>query len=76
MDDNCADLVYALDMFHMVGDPDSFLKELCRIAKAGGDLFIDNGHQSREVAKEKIIASGAFEIAGETPKYMKCKPVK
>ncbi len=76
LDDNTADIVYALDMFHMVGNPDPFLKELCRILKKGGMLYIDNGHQTREEAKKKIHASLVWEIVEENKKYMTCNPIK
>jgi ubiquinone/menaquinone biosynthesis C-methylase UbiE len=69
-----ADLVYALDMFHMVRDTYGFLKELCRITKPGGILFLEDGHQPRAKAKEKIINSGCWEIIEEAKSYIKCKP--
>jgi len=74
LEDNSIDLIYALDMFHMVANPETFLKELHRISKPDGILFIDNGHQRRDAAREKILASGVWEIAQETPRYMKCRP--
>lgn len=76
LDDNSIDLVYALDMFHMVADPMAFLKELNRISKPDGVLFIDNGHQKREKARNKINASGTWRIIEENPRYLKCKPIK
>jgi len=69
-----ADIVYALDMFHMVREPNSFLKELCRITKPDGVLYLEDGHQPRAVAKEKINHSGCWEIISETRAYMKCTP--
>lgn len=69
-----ADLVYALDMFHMVRDAESFLAELCRITKPDGILYLEDGHQPREIAKEKVNSSGYWKIAEETKKYMKCNP--
>ena len=71
---HAADLVYALDMFHMVKDPSSFLKELWRITKQDGMLILEDGHQSRALAKEKVINSGCWEIIEETRASMKCKP--
>ena len=73
--DNSADLIYALDMFHMVADPSAFLKELRRISKTDGVLFIDSGHQGRDQAGTKIDASGAWAIVEEHPRYFKCRPV-
>ncbi len=69
-----ADLVYALDMFHMVKDTNAFLKELCRITKPDGLLILEDGHQPGALAKEKVNNSGCWEIIAETKAYMKCKP--
>jgi len=71
-----ADVVYALDMFHMVSDPGAFLRELNRICKCTGVLFIDNGHQTKDEARSKIRSSGAWEIVEETKRYLKCSPAK
>lgn len=74
--DETADIVYALDMFHMVGSPTSFLRELRRICKSEGALFIDDGHQPRSAARQKIEDSGVWEIVAENRRYMKCRPRK
>lgn len=71
-----ADLIYALDMFHMVKETDLFLKELCRITRKEGILIIEDGHQPRSAAKEKILRSGFWEIIGEKKKFLKCSPIK
>ena len=52
-----ADVIYALDMFHMVKDPRVFLKELHRITKPDGILYLEDGHQPRALSKEKITKS-------------------
>ena len=76
LEDNSIDLIYALDMFHMVSNPDAFLKELNRISKPDGILYIDNGHQARAKARTKINAAKSWEIVQENPRYMKCRPIK
>ena len=76
LNDNSIDLIYALDMFHMVANPIIFLKELNRISKPDGILFIDNGHQKRDKAKTKINSSGTWKITEERSRYMKCRPIK
>jgi len=76
LENHSIDLIYALDMFHMVANPEAFLKELHRISKPDGVLFIDNGHQRRDAARTKILASGAWEIVQENSRYMKCRPVQ
>jgi len=69
-----ADVVYALDMFHMVKDTNQFLKELCRITKASGILCLEDGHQPRAKTREKVIQSGCWEIADEKKGYLVCRP--
>jgi len=71
-----ADLIYALDMFHMVKETNIFLKELCRITKKDGILIIEDGHQPRSVSREKIQRSDAWKIIEENKKYLKCSPIK
>jgi ubiquinone/menaquinone biosynthesis C-methylase UbiE len=67
-----ADVVYALDMFHMIEKTDLFLKELSRLAKDDGLIIIEDGHQSREETKKKILASGFLKIIEETKSHVKC----
>lgn len=74
--DNTADVIYALDMFHMISEPTEFLKELNRICKKNGLLFIDNGHQRRKEAKTKINSSRTWKIIAENKRYMRCVPIK
>ena len=76
IEENTAELIYALDMFHGIGDPDAFLTELHRIVKPGGMLVIDNGHQSREQAVEKILHSGVWDITEDGEAFMRCTPVE
>ncbi|MFH0786718.1 MAG: class I SAM-dependent methyltransferase [Pseudomonadota bacterium] len=76
LSDKTADVIYALDMFHMVREPVVFLRELNRICKDKGLLYIDNGHQSREKTRSKIRSSGAWEIVEEKRRYLKCSPTK
>jgi ubiquinone/menaquinone biosynthesis C-methylase UbiE len=74
--DEVADLIYALDMFHMVKDTGSFLKELNRITRKDGILIIEDGHQPRALSKEKILKSGYWKITGEEKRFLRCTPVK
>jgi ubiquinone/menaquinone biosynthesis C-methylase UbiE len=74
--DENADLIYAIDMFHMVKDTDLFLKELNRITKKNGILIIEDGHQPRALSKEKILRSGYWKITGEEKRNIRCTPVK
>ena len=70
---NSADLVLALDMFHMVEDTNALLKEFKRIVKNDGYVIIEDGHQSRQETKKKILDSGYFYIEAENNNHVKCK---
>ncbi len=72
--DNTADLIYALDMFHMVKDYKSFLLELNRIGKCDCTLILEDGHQQRKKSIEKVIKSGCWKIEKENKKHLICKP--
>jgi ubiquinone/menaquinone biosynthesis C-methylase UbiE len=72
--DETADVVCAIDMFFIIKNPTEFLAELKRIAKRGGLLVIDDGHQPRSVTKQKILDSGLWDISEETPDHLKCRP--
>lgn len=72
--DHCADVVYALDMFHGIGEPEPFLKELNRIVKPGGSLYLEDGHQSRESTKRKTGSSKLWKLECETKTYVVLKP--
>lgn len=71
----CADVAYALDMFHRVEDTEAFFGELRRILKDSGALYLEDGHQPRPATLEKVRASSLWEIAGEEPGYVKLKPL-
>jgi ubiquinone/menaquinone biosynthesis C-methylase UbiE len=74
IDDHTADIIYAVDMFHMIKEPEPFLKELHRLLKRDGFLIIDDGHQSRTEAKTKINNSKIWNITEETKDHLKCTP--
>jgi len=74
--DNIADVVCAIDMFHIVKNHTEFLAELKRITKANGMLVIDDGHQRRSTTKNSILQSGHWDIFEETHDHLKCKPSK
>ncbi|MCP3925953.1 MAG: class I SAM-dependent methyltransferase [Desulfobacterales bacterium] len=69
------DIIYALDMFHMIKNTDSFLKELNRILKTSGLLYLEDGHQKREKARMKVNQSGFFKIDNEDKNFLKCSPL-
>ena len=79
--DNIADVVCPIDMFIMVEKPTEFLAELKRITKNDGTLVIDDSHKSRfekhqdkrKRTKDKINASGLWNIVEETKDHLKCR---
>lgn len=72
--DHCADVVYALDMFHQVDDSAGFLDEIHRIVKTNGVLFLEDGHQSRQVTKKKIACSKLWRIDQEHQRFIRLAP--
>jgi len=76
LEDNIADIIYALDMFHMISKPKPFLQELNRLIKNDGFLFISDGHQSRKESLSKIKEFDLFDIIDENKHYIKCKSKK
>lgn len=75
VDDHIADMIYAVDMFHMIKEPVPFLKELHRLLKKDGFLVIDGGHQPRNKTKMKINNSKVWNITQESKDYFKCTPI-
>lgn len=68
-----ADVVLALDMFHMIQDTDALLKEFARLVNPSGVVIIEDGHQPRELTKAKIVKSGLFIIESETRGHVTCR---
>ena len=73
--DNIADIIIAIDMFHMVEDTDALLSELHRLVKKNGSLFISTHHLSSEEVKEKITRTELWEIVDEVENTLKCMPL-
>jgi len=74
IDSHSVDVIYALDMFHHVRDATGFLKELHRLLKPDGRLFIESGHQRMVNAKHKIMNSGYWIINKEERNLFTCSP--
>lgn len=72
--DRAADVIYALDMFHGIADPAAFLAEIRRIAKDSAIFILEDGHQSRRKAREKVVRSPHWRIEKEETKYLRCVP--
>lgn len=71
-----ADVVYALDMFHMIEQPKELLTELCRLVKMNGRVIIEDGHQPRSETIMKIEDSKILKIVRETNSFVECIKMK
>ena len=71
-----ADVVYALDMFHMIEQPEELLTELGRLVKKDGRVIIEDGHQPRSETKMKIEDSKILKIVRETKSFLECIKMK
>ncbi len=73
--ENTADLIYVLDVFHMISQPVLFLEELHRLVKPNGRLILEDGHQKREKTSKKVLASKRWKIVSETNKHLVLRPI-
>lgn len=71
--ENKADLIYVLDVFHMISNSNEFLNELHRLIKPKGRLILEDGHQKRSVTKDKILSNGRWRINTENKKHLELK---
>ncbi|MCP4118489.1 MAG: class I SAM-dependent methyltransferase [Desulfobacteraceae bacterium] len=75
LDSGIADVVYALEVFHMIADSSGFLAELSRLVKNEGVVIVEDGHQSREETVRKIKESGVLTIEAHTPSHLRCRKI-
>ena len=73
--DKIADIVFAIDMFHYIQEPPTFLMELCRITKDDGMLIVSGGHQSRATIKRNLAKSDLWKISAENSGFIICNKV-
>lgn len=74
--ESSADVVYALDMFHQVKEPAEFLLSIHRIIKSDGFLYLEDGHQSRKTALDKVSQSALWCVESQNDKYIQLSPLK
>ena len=74
IESHSADIIYALDMFHHIKDTRNFFKELHRLLKQNGTLFLESGHQGLDSARQKIVQSDSWIITAETRNMFTCVP--
>ncbi|MFT8342890.1 class I SAM-dependent methyltransferase [Clostridium beijerinckii] len=73
--DNVANIIIAIDMFHMVQEKNKFLKELHRLINKDGTLFIGIHHMTSEEVQRIILDSKLWEIQCEIDNCLKCIPI-
>ncbi len=57
-----ADIVVFLDTYHMVEDPEALLKEVHRLLKPDGRLFMDPGHMPTSPVLARVEKTGLFKL--------------
>ena len=68
------DLVLLVDTFHMISDRDALLREIHRILKQDGLLFMDPGHMKLKRAIEIVESTDLFTIKEYREKDMLVAP--
>ncbi len=74
LDAKIADVVCALDMFHMARDQQLLLAELRRILKGDGRLVIDRGHLPERELRGELAQSGLWQVQDEAGAALICAP--
>ena len=72
--DSSIDLVLLIDTFHQIGDRDALLREIHRILKPDGVLFMDPGHMKMPKAREIVENTNLFSIINLKGKDMLVAP--
>ncbi len=69
-----ADLIFALDVFHMISQPNEFLNELHRLVKPTGRLILEDGHQKRSKTLQKVNNNKRWNIQSQEKKHLILTP--
>jgi len=67
-----ADLIYAIDIFHMIEKPKYFLAELSRLIKKDGFIIIGKEHQDENETREIIEKYSNLQVLHENQFHVKC----
>jgi len=73
--ENTADIIYVLDVFHMISSSEDFLNELHRLIKPSGKLILEDGHQKRAKSIEKLKSNGRWQIVSYNNKHLNLNPL-
>ena len=57
------DRVLLIDTIHLIDDPDALFREIHRMLKPDGLLFMEKGHMAMPEQKKTVEESGLFKIA-------------
>jgi len=76
IDEASVDMVLLIDTFHMISDYDALLREVRRILKPDGRLYMDPGHMKFSRAKEILDGSGLFTIVKSVGRDMLLAPIE
>jgi len=60
--DSSIDMVLLFDTLHMIGDRDALFREVHRMLKQDGRIFMDPGHMKLSRAREIVEGSGLFTV--------------
>ena len=60
--DSSADLVLLLDTLHLIGDHHALFREIHRLLRQNGILFMDPGHMKVSKAREILEGTGFFKV--------------
>jgi len=74
IDEASADMVLLIDTFHMISDFDALLREVHRILKPDGRLFMDPGHMKQSEAMRILDESGLFTLVTSVGRDMLLSP--
>jgi len=62
IEDSSVDRVLLIDTIHLIEDPDALFREIHRMLKADGLLFMEKGHMAMSEQKEIVQKAGLFKI--------------
>jgi len=66
------DMVLLIDTFHLIGDCDTLFREIHRLLKQDGILYMDSGHLKMLKAREIVENTGFFTIVEYRDHDMMC----
>lgn len=62
IEDSSVDRVLLIDTIHLIDDPEALFREIHRMLRPDGLLFMEKGHMDMEKQREILIKTGLFRI--------------